>query len=441
MTTAIKIENLSKQYRLGVIGHGTLTHDLQSWWARVRGKDDPNAKLFCDTRETNNVEGDSFWALRDINLEIPQGEVLGIIGKNGAGKSTILKILSRITAPTRGKVKIKGRVASLLEVGTGFHPELTGRENIFLNGSILGMTKHEVLAKIDEIIDFSGIEHHIDTPVKRYSSGMNVRLAFAVAAHLESEILIVDEVLAVGDAEFQKRCIGKMEQVSRGGRTVLFVSHDMPAVRRLCRNGLVLEKGKVSYEDTANEAVDYYLKALDRDFSDLPAVVEQEKIWEKTSGRVNRVDPFITVHSIALLDRDGKYRSSFSSHEPIRLQCDFTINKKVHEFRIVVTLLGKDLQRLLISQLPDMDDFRSGVEPGRHVAECSFPENLFATNTFSVTVGFSNRTQEFHTVSRIIQFQVQFEDKILGREVKSDTYFRPALEWTLSKAVSPIGTM
>ncbi|MBQ9494584.1 MAG: ABC transporter ATP-binding protein [Treponema sp.] len=244
MNTAIKVEQLSKYYRLGVINNGTLFRDLQSWWARKRGKDDPHAKI-GSTRE-DGKEG--FWALKDVDFEIAQGARVGIIGHNGAGKSTLLKILSGITVPTKGTIKINGRISSLLEVGTGFHPELTGRENIYLNGAILGMKKREVDKKIDEIIAFSEIEEHIDTPVKRYSSGMYVRLAFAVAAHLDSDILIADEVLAVGDAAFQKKALGKMNDISAGqGRTVLFVSHNMAAVKSLCNKGIVLEKGRVVY--------------------------------------------------------------------------------------------------------------------------------------------------------------------------------------------------
>jgi len=260
MTTAISIENVSKAYRLGVIGHGTLREDLQSWWAKVRGKQDPNRII--GSREA--IEGDTLWALRDVSFEVEQGSVWGIIGANGAGKSTLLKILSRVTAPTSGEIKVRGRVASLLEVGTGFHPELTGRENIFLNGAILGMSKAEIRKKFDEIVAFSEIEQFIDTPVKRYSSGMYVRLAFAVAAHLDPEILVVDEVLAVGDAAFQKKCLGKMGSVAKEGRTVLFVSHNMGAVRNLCQQGVVLRHGRVAFEGTANDAVDFYLaKSVD----------------------------------------------------------------------------------------------------------------------------------------------------------------------------------
>lgn len=259
MSTVIKVENLSKMYRLGVVGTGTLTHDLNRWWHQVRGKEDPYLKVGEENDRTKKG-GDYSWALRDINFEVKQGEVLGIIGKNGAGKSTLLKILSRVTQPTTGSVKVKGRIASLLEVGTGFHPELTGRENIFLNGAILGMTKAETRSKFDEIVDFSGVERYIDTPVKRYSSGMYVRLAFSVAAHLEPEILIVDEVLAVGDAEFQQKCLGKMQDVAGQGRTVIFVSHNMAAVSNLCSKGILLKNGSLKCSGAVDFVLDKYLE-------------------------------------------------------------------------------------------------------------------------------------------------------------------------------------
>jgi len=256
----LKAENISKQYRLGLIGTGTISHDLNRWWHKIRGKDDPFLKIGDVNDRSTKGESDYVWALKDINFEVKRGEVLGIIGKNGAGKSTLLKILSRVTSPTTGEIKTKGRIASLLEVGTGFHPEMTGRENIYLNGAILGMTKAEIRSKIDEIIDFSGCERYIDTPVKRYSSGMTVRLAFAVAAHLEPDILIVDEVLAVGDAEFQKKAIGKMQDISKGeGRTVLFVSHNMAAVKSLCSRGILLEKGKIASTGSISSLIDDYL--------------------------------------------------------------------------------------------------------------------------------------------------------------------------------------
>ena len=258
----LKAENISKQYRLGQVGTGTLSHDLNRWWHQVRGKEDPYLKIGDTNDRSTKGESDYVWALQDINFEVERGEVLGIIGKNGAGKSTLLKILSRVTAPTTGNIKFGGRVASLLEVGTGFNGEMTGRENIYLNGAILGMTKKEIASKIDEIIDFSGCERYIDTPVKRYSSGMTVRLAFAVAAFLEPEILIIDEVLAVGDAEFQKKAIGKMQDISKGeGRTVLFVSHNMAAVKILCTRGIVLENGKVVFEGGIDQTISKYLQA------------------------------------------------------------------------------------------------------------------------------------------------------------------------------------
>ena len=258
----LKAENISKQYRLGQVGTGTLSHDLNRWWHQVRGKENPYLKIGDTNDRSTKGESDYVWALQDINFEVERGEVLGIIGKNGAGKSTLLKILSRVTAPTTGNIKFGGRVASLLEVGTGFNGEMTGRENIYLNGAILGMTKKEIASKIDEIIDFSGCERYIDTPVKRYSSGMTVRLAFAVAAFLEPEIRIIDEVLAVGDAEFQKKAIGKMQDISKGeGRTVLFVSHNMAAVKSLCTRGIVLEHGKVVFEGGIDQTISKYLQA------------------------------------------------------------------------------------------------------------------------------------------------------------------------------------
>ena len=256
----LKVNNVGKQYRLGVVGTGTISHDLNRWWSRIIGKEDPYLKVGEANVRSQKGSSDYVWAIRNINFEVKRGEVLGIIGKNGAGKSTLLKILSRVTSPTTGEIKTKGRIASLLEVGTGFHPEMTGRENIFLNGAILGMTKAEINSKIDEIIDFSGCLRYVDTPVKRYSSGMKVRLAFAVAAHLEPDILVVDEVLAVGDAEFQKKAIGKMQDISNNqGRTVLFVSHNMAAVINLCSRAVVLENGESIFEGAADDAVNFYL--------------------------------------------------------------------------------------------------------------------------------------------------------------------------------------
>ena len=295
MSTVISIENVCKSYRLGVIGSGTLREDLQSWWHRLRGRPDPNLRL---DQAHLPVEGHTLWALQNVSLEVEQGEVLGVIGRNGAGKSTLLKILSRVTAPSSGRIRVKGRVASLLEVGTGFHPELTGRENVFLNGAILGMTKAEVARKFDEIVAFSEIENFIDTPVKRYSSGMYVRLAFAVAAHLDPEILVVDEVLAVGDAAFQKKCVGKMGAVAKGGRTVLFVSHNMQAVAQITTRAVVLDRGTVAFAGRPPEAIAHYMaqsRGVDNGPGeyvappkpDAPACVERARVVTSGAGNVH----------------------------------------------------------------------------------------------------------------------------------------------------------
>jgi lipopolysaccharide transport system ATP-binding protein len=262
-TLAIKAENISKQYRLGEVGTGTLSHDLNRFISKIRGKEDPYLKIGETNDRTIKGHSDYVWSLKDINFEIEQGDAVGIIGRNGAGKSTLLKLLSKVTKPTTGNIKINGRIASLLEVGTGFNPEMTGRENIYMNGSMLGMRRHEIKRKFDEIVEFAGVEKYIDTPAKRYSSGMYVRLAFSVAAHLESEILIVDEVLSVGDAEFQKKCLGKMGNVSKGeGRTVLFVSHNMGAVSTLCNKGIYLDKGSVFSDGKISDVLNDYRNSL-----------------------------------------------------------------------------------------------------------------------------------------------------------------------------------
>ena len=259
---ALKIENVSKQYRVGEIGTGSLSHDLNRWFHKIRGKEDPYLKVGEANDRTSKGGSEYVWALKDINIDVKKGEILGVIGKNGAGKSTLLKVLSKVTGPTTGQICYNGRIASLLEVGTGFHPELTGRENIFMNGTIMGMTKTEIQSKLDEIVEFAGIERYLDTPTKRYSSGMTVRLGFAIAAHLEPEILVVDEVLAVGDAEFQKKAIGKMQEVSQGeGRTVLFVSHNMASIQNLCTRTVVMENGTVAFKGDVKDGVDYYMSS------------------------------------------------------------------------------------------------------------------------------------------------------------------------------------
>ena len=309
MATAIEFNNISKIYRLGLVSTGTLAHDMKRWWTmNVRGKEDP----YLTIGETNDrsTKGDSeyVWALKDIDFKVEQGDVVGIIGKNGAGKSTLLKLLSRITSPPTGDIRARGRIASLLEVGTGMHPEMTGRENIYMNGAILGMTKHEISKKLDEIIDFSGCERYIDTPVKRYSSGMMVRLGFAVAAHLDPEILVVDEVLAVGDAEFQKKAIGKMQDVSKGeGRTVLFVSHNMAAVRNLCHTGIILQNGSVVFSGTADMAIENYLKS--------------DNLKETITDNIKQTHPRLNIKTIKI----NGTSSSISTLDPTQGYLDVLI--------------------------------------------------------------------------------------------------------------------
>lgn len=315
--TAIKFENISKQYRLGLVGTGTISHDLNRWWHLVRGKEDPYLKIGETNDRSTKGSSKYVWALKDITFDIKQGDVVGIIGKNGAGKSTLLKILSRVTSPTTGSIKAKGRIASLLEVGTGFHPEMTGRENIYMNGAIMGMTKAEITRKLDEIVDFAGIERYIDTPVKRYSSGMTVRLGFAIAAHLEPEILVVDEVLAVGDAEFQKKAIGKMQDVSKGeGRTVLFVSHNMTAMQNLCHRGIILRNGGMHFDGDINSAIDHYIK-------------EQEKRSSLTLNDLNRTgNGIIRISNINFIDGNNIERSIFNVGETLKIQISYDTSEK-----------------------------------------------------------------------------------------------------------------
>lgn len=313
MATAIEFNNISKIYRLGLVGTGTLAHDLKRWWTiNVRGKEDPYLTIGETNDRSTKGESEYVWALRDIDFKVEQGDVVGIIGKNGAGKSTLLKILSKVTAPTTGTIRARGRIGSLLEVGTGFHPEMTGRENIYMNGAILGMSKQEITKKLDEIIDFSGCERYIDTPVKRYSSGMMVRLGFAVAAHLDPEILVVDEVLAVGDAEFQKKAIGKMQDVSRGeGRTVLFVSHNMDAVINLCQRGILLNNGRIEHIGTAHETVNKYLQG------------NQLLSSYRNESNTNS----LYVSSVDFMGNSSNVRGLFSFDENIRLKATISRNE------------------------------------------------------------------------------------------------------------------
>jgi lipopolysaccharide transport system ATP-binding protein len=323
----LKIENLSKQYRLGTVGAKTIGHDLNRFFAKIRGKEDPYLKIGESNDRTNKGTSEYVWALKDINFEVRRGEVLGVIGKNGAGKSTLLKILSKVTGPTTGSIKSKGRIASLLEVGTGFHPEMTGRENVFLNGAILGMTKKEIESKLSEIISFSGCERYIDTPVKRYSSGMTVRLAFAVAAHLEPDILIVDEVLAVGDAEFQKKAIGKMQDISNSqGRTVLFVSHNMAAIESLCTKSILLKKGQISFYGNTKSVISKYI--LENTSKNIDNKLFQDESLRMGSGEVK-------VVGIEIRDKNGSMVDTVSSGETLQIVLKFTNQYPNRKYTII----------------------------------------------------------------------------------------------------------
>ena len=380
----LKAEHISKQYRLGLVGTGTISHDLNRWWHKVRGKADPYLKVGESNDRSTKGQSEYVWALQDINFEVKRGEVLGIIGKNGAGKSTLLKILSKVTVPTTGEIKSKGRIASLLEVGTGFHGEMTGRENVYLNGAILGMTKKEISSKIDEIIEFSGCQRYIDTPVKRYSSGMTVRLAFAVAAFLEPEILVIDEVLAVGDAEFQKKAIGKMQDISRGeGRTVLFVSHNMAAVKNLCTRAIVLEHGKIVFDGTQIEAIDYYMSSknirkinlenlstnrVGSGFARLKDVfVKTNKIFTGSKfsvqlAFVNYSDFKINEFGISIWDQKENKIISISSNQKNELEFNFKNEDSVIcDLNSIPLVKGKYVLNAFISTTEGLADYIEGV--------------------------------------------------------------------------------
>jgi len=366
----ISVEHLTKQYDLGVIGTGTITRDLERWWARVRKQPDPYTRI--GQKDAFERIGESILALDDVSFTVQQGEALGIIGRNGAGKSTLLKILSRVTAPTSGVVKVKGRIGSLLEVGTGFHPELTGRENVYLNGAILGMKKEEVTRKFDEIVDFSGVEKFIDTPVKRYSSGMYVRLAFAVAAHLDPEILIVDEVLAVGDAEFQKKCLGKMGDVASEGRTVLFVSHNMQAIQNLCERTIVFSDGHQIFDGDSSDAMSYYLKTT--------TVTKTESSWEHEDAPGNEN---ITLRKawIKNLNPEGD-ENLFSVNDDLQVGVEFE-NKIPGETVLDITLHLRDERNVLVFVTGTAGKTMNKLTPGRYQAVCQIPKHLLNQGTFT----------------------------------------------------------
>ena len=384
----ISVENLSKSYRLGAIGGGTLRADFSRWLAKMRGKEDPNSKIGgvrnqksevrSQTSDLRSPTSDLFWALRDVSFEVKQGEILGIIGRNGAGKSTLLKILSRVTAPSSGQVKIKGRIASLLEVGTGFHPELTGRENIFLNGAILGMSKSEIKNKLDEIVDFSGVEQHIDTPVKRYSSGMYVRLAFAVAAHLEPKILIIDEVLAVGDAAFQKKCIGKIQSISeREGRTVLFVSHNLQAVRQICRRSVVLNQGQILFTGDVAIGINRYV-GIQGDHPTSAFNLSNHPRTKETNGvRLQRVEFF---------DHHSNPASEISYASDLFVVIHFCVERFVRQLDIPMALAHVEGQNIFSESYSDSFS-KLDLAPGNYRIQFTIPTRFLKLESYYLIVG------------------------------------------------------
>jgi lipopolysaccharide transport system ATP-binding protein len=423
----IKVENVGKQYRLGKVGTGSITSDINRWWQIARGKEDPYLKIGAvNDRTTKSSEDDVVWAIRNISFEMRRGEVLGIIGKNGAGKSTLLKILSRVTGPTVGNIKIKGRIASLLEVGTGFHPELSGRENIFLNGAILGMTKTEIKSKFDEIVDFSGVERYIDTPVKRYSSGMYVRLAFGVAAHLEPEILIVDEVLAVGDAEFQKKCLGKMKDVSGEGRTVLFVSHNVRAIESLCNSGLYLENGSPSF----------YSK-------DIREVVAR---YQTPAGHSELQDPNYSIlkdgfrfYLPKLLNSTEDSSSTVSQHNPKVALVRVERHDSIEDLSVGICLLKQGIE-IPIVQSFNVDHPSDGGFFERNKAEITYkiPMNLdhFSDGDYQIEViaAIHNRRWILKPCDGLLSVcfslsSSRLDGSVLFQQARRNAILMPVLDW------------
>lgn len=431
---AIKIENLSKQYRLGVVGTGTLSHDLKRWWTmNIRGNEDPYLKIGeTNILSTSNPKPQTsnpqyIWALKDINLEINQGDVVGIIGKNGAGKSTLLKILSRVTKPTTGTIKYKGRIASLLEVGTGFHPEMTGRENIYMNGAIMGMTRAEITRKFDEIVDFAGVERYIDTPVKRYSSGMTVRLGFSIAAHLEPDILVVDEVLAVGDAEFQKKAIGKMQDVSKGGgRTVLFVSHNMGAVSSLCNKGYLIESGYVKEAGNVDDIIKMYLKG-GRDYS--------TSMKDYILNPPEKSDEVVTLNYIKITDSEMQERTVFNISESIGMELKYRINKAGFDPKPNIHLFYENGVKVLISVEPITEIKKDQSE---YISKVWIPKDFLNEGSYRVGFALSSLNPVIiHSCDYdAVAFEVIDNLNSITRSSftgKFDCLIRPKLNWETNK--------
>jgi lipopolysaccharide transport system ATP-binding protein len=460
MSTVIEVENLSKLYRLGEVTTGTLSHDLNRWWHKVRGKEDPYLKIgqvndrtrkvkkteigdqkseaagssnsspTSDNRPQTSSQNDYVYALKDINFSVNQGEVLGIIGRNGAGKSTLLKILSRVTAPSSGRIKVKGRIASLLEVGTGFHPELTGRENIYLNGAILGMRSQEITRKLDEIVDFSGCAAYLDTPSKRYSSGMIVRLAFAVAAFLEAEILVIDEVLAVGDAEFQKKCLGKMEDVATSGRTLLFVSHNMGMISSLCQRAVVLEEGQLAADQSASEAVmSYYTKGKAS-----PYRVDFENRQKPVSGLG------ATLLSGAIENSAGTPVPEIDIRSPFRVRMKYRLENNADVAPYPNFHVTDSAGNYVFVTSPVVH--KLGKEPGIYEALCHIPANLLNNGAYFVGLALTYMNKGVNVafwekdalcINVIDPIHETLDEERNGYSGHVPGPIRPRLDWTLSQ--------
>jgi lipopolysaccharide transport system ATP-binding protein len=414
-TTVIKAEHIAKLYRLGQVGTGTLSHDLKRWWAMARGKEDPYLKVGVQNDRTRKAESEYAWALRDVSFDIQQGDTLGIIGRNGAGKSTLLKILSRVTGPTHGQISIKGRIASLLEVGTGFHPELTGRENIYMNGAILGMTRREISARFDEIVDFAGVQMYIDTPVKRYSSGMYVRLAFAVAAHLEPEILVVDEVLAVGDADFQKKCLGKMGDVASHGRTVIFVSHNMTAVQTLCKKALYLREGHLANMGSTDKVIADYLG------HEVNNCIYREWTLEEAFGS----DSVIMLK--AAVANSNEPGAAISVSDPVDVSFEFrlAIPADLRVSLLVYAAGGACVFNAMTGSV--------AMQPGRHQSALRIPANFFNDGQYTMRLIFvKDTTTHLLNIADILSFEVVDNDRQGSWFGKWEGAVRPSFDFSLT---------
>ena len=431
---AIETERLGKQYRLGQLERYGALRDSMAAALAVPGRALASA-VRGDRPE--RVRRESFWALRDVDIQIEQGESVGIIGRNGAGKSTLLKVLSRITEPTDGRATLRGRVGSLLEVGTGFHNELTGRENIYLNGAILGMRRAEIRRKFDEIVEFAGTSRFLDTPVKRHSTGMQVRLAFSVAAHLDTEILLVDEVLSVGDVEFQRKCLGKMENATYEGRTVLFVSHNLTAIRRFCPRTILLKGGRIEADGDTDSVLNTYLEEA---LGSRSAVVEGDELDRRARTSVSRehAEPVFHAKRIALEDEQGVPRTSFNSDEPFDVVLDYEMKDTVTGMEIIFAIVNVDGDVILRSEAADCAD--SGLpyraEPGLYRSRCRIPANLFGENRFYVNAYMLCRQMQFTDMEGILDFDVAFQGYNGNySEHTRQAYFRPSLQWEVERRV------